>query len=257
MQACSKRCRQDGLRQTELARISILNPNPAPKSLTSRIHQDLRADILACRLVPSAKIRIADLQKRFGASLSVVREALSRLSTEELVDASDQRGFRVADVSAKDLEDLTRTRRQIEGIAMRQAIEMGDGYWEAAVNAAYADLVVQDQRVRGNKAWAYDPDWIRAHDAYHLALISGCDSPTLIRVCTQLSERMQRYRALSVDLAPHRNGHREHRQLVQAVLSRDAKSAVTILDEHFAETARILTEATGHIGQSASQNSSG
>ena len=217
------------------------------KSLTSRTYGELRADILCARLRPDQKLQINTLQERFGASLSVIREALSRLAAEGLVDAIDQRGFRVAPVSLADLEDLIRTRRQIEAIAIRQAIEQGDALWEASVSGAYAELARQDQA--GGDWYAIDAAWVSAHESFHRTLIAGCGSPWLIRLCNQMAERTQRYRHLSVAMAPHRDGPAEHKAIVQAVLSRDAEKAVAVLDGHFATTHRILTDASAHLGQ--------
>lgn len=210
-------------------------------SLTSRTCNELRVDILRCRLRPGARIRMTELQQRFGASLSVVREALSRLSSEGLVVALDQRGFRVAELSVEDLDDLVATRRRVETLALRVAMETGDAYWEAAVSAAYAELVRQDQL--GGAAYAQESSWVEAHNAFHHSLIEGCRSPWLMRLCDQLATQMQRYRYLAVDTQPHRDAPVEHKAIVQAVLSRDADRAVAVLDQHFAETARILRDA--------------
>ncbi|WP_461330679.1 GntR family transcriptional regulator [Bradyrhizobium liaoningense] len=72
------------------------NPGDGPRSLTSALHERLRADILATRLLPGQKLHIAGLAKTFSVSLAAVREALSRLVADGLVQASDQRGFRVS-----------------------------------------------------------------------------------------------------------------------------------------------------------------
>ncbi|HYS86404.1 MAG TPA: GntR family transcriptional regulator, partial [Bradyrhizobium sp.] len=97
-----------------------------PRTLTSAVLERLRADILSTKLVPGQKLHIAGLAKQFSVSLTAVREALSRLVADGLVQASDQRGFRVSPVSPADLEDVTRTRIDIEGLALRRSIERGD-----------------------------------------------------------------------------------------------------------------------------------
>ena len=74
-----------------------------PRSLTSAVQERLRADILSTRLLPGQKLHIAGLAKQFSVSLAAVREALSRLVADGLVQASDQRGFRVSPVSPADL----------------------------------------------------------------------------------------------------------------------------------------------------------
>src|SRR2546430_13765275 len=94
-----------------------------PRTLTSAVLGRLRADILSTKLVPGQKLHIAGLAKQFSVSLTAVREALSRLVADGLVEAADQRGFRVSPVSSADLEDVTRTRIDIERLAPRRSVE--------------------------------------------------------------------------------------------------------------------------------------
>ena len=111
-----------------------------PRSLTSAVQERLRADILSTRLLPGQKLHIAGLAKHFSVSLAAVREALSRLVADGLVQASDQRGFRVSPVSPADLRDVTQTRVDIEGLALRRSIERGDRTWLASVEQSFVAL---------------------------------------------------------------------------------------------------------------------
>jgi DNA-binding GntR family transcriptional regulator len=111
-----------------------------PRSLTSAVQERLRADILSTRLLPGQKLHIAGLAKQFSVSLAAVREALSRLVADGLVQASDQRGFRVSPVSLADLADVTQTRIDIEGLALRRSIERGDQTWLDSVKASHDRL---------------------------------------------------------------------------------------------------------------------
>ena len=108
-----------------------------PRSLTSAVQERLRADILSTRLLPGQKLHIAGLAKQFSVSLAAVREALSRLVADGLVQASDQRGFRVSPVSPADLRDVTQTRVDIEGLALRRSIERGDQEWLSSVETQF------------------------------------------------------------------------------------------------------------------------
>ncbi|MEA3132568.1 MAG: hypothetical protein QOG17_414, partial [Gammaproteobacteria bacterium] len=64
-------------------------------SLTQRAYDLLREALLDCRFEPGEPLRIGELCKRLDASQGAVREALSRLTSEGLVEARPQRGFRV------------------------------------------------------------------------------------------------------------------------------------------------------------------
>jgi len=143
-----------------------------------------------------------------------VREALSRLASSGFVIAEDQKGFRVASVSAKELLDITNTRVHIE-----------------------------------------EPEWERAHAAFHGALISASGSKWLNALAELLRDQTTRYRHLSVanlhaetsaesadGLA--RDVADEHLQLLNAVLARDVALATKLLAEHLWATSNLVLKLT-------------
>ena len=144
-----------------------------PRSLTSAVLERLRSDILSTKLVPGQKLHIAGLAKQFSVSLAAVREALSRLVADGLVQASDQRGFRVSPVSPADLEDVTRTRIDIEGLALRRSIERGDQAWLNSVESSFAALCAVPQRDPGDPM-KHNEVWIARHRIFHRALVNAC-----------------------------------------------------------------------------------
>ena len=83
----------------------------------------MRADILAGRFDPGARLSPRELATEFEVSLSVVREALSRLAEHGLVVATPQLGFSVVSLDVDDLVDLTKVRVLIEGAALREAVQ--------------------------------------------------------------------------------------------------------------------------------------
>src|SRR5215469_10320330 len=105
-------------------------------NLTQGAYEALRADLLACRIHPGSRLKIQELCARFSVSLGAIREALSRLTSEGLVVAEPQRGFRAAPISAADLTDLTMVRVEIETLCLKRAIAFGDVDWEARLVAA-------------------------------------------------------------------------------------------------------------------------
>src|SRR6478672_4213269 len=97
---------------------------------TDRAYAALLDEILSCRLAPGAKIIISEVAATWGFSPGAVREALARLSAEKMTVAAAQKGYSVAEVSAEELKDLTRTRIVIEQLCLRSAITHGDVEWE-------------------------------------------------------------------------------------------------------------------------------
>ena len=216
----------------------------APRSLTTLAFDRLRSDILAGDLRPKEKLRVQPLSQRYGIGATAIREALSRLVTEGLVTSEDQRGFCVAGVSNEELADLTRTRSWIEQTALRAAIVLGDVEWETGVLASFHRLSRIDPPSTGPQAAVA---WRQAHRQFHFALIGGCGSPWTLRLCALLYDQTERYRSLSgkAPAAARRDVLKEHRQITDAVLGRDADRACALLAAHFESTTRIILAQEG------------
>ncbi len=85
-------------------------PDDEIQSVTSRTYARLRQDILCGDLAPGTKLKIDDLRQRVGTGASSVREALSLLTSDHLVESIDQRGFRVAYASEAEFQEVLTTR---------------------------------------------------------------------------------------------------------------------------------------------------
>lgn len=212
-------------------------------NLTQSAYEQLRADILSCRLLPGSKLKIQELCTRYAVSLGAIREALSRLTSEGLVTAEPQRGFKAAPISPADLTDLTKVRIEIDSLCLRKAIETGDVAWESHLVAAFHRMSRTPERVAGDPTRSSE-EWAEAHAAFHTALVEGCGSPWLMRLHSQLYDQSERYRRLSVSVAPKkRNIGDEHQKIMDAVLARDADKAVKLLAQHLGATTAILLNA--------------
>ena len=97
-----------------------------PVTRTEHVYEILRGELLNGGLRPGQKLKLVELTERFGVSQSVIREALTRLTEQDLLIATPQRGFRVRDLSVEDIAELTETRIQVESLALRLAVERGD-----------------------------------------------------------------------------------------------------------------------------------
>lgn len=208
------------------------------KSLTSQAFERLRADILGGQLQPLQRLRIQALSEHYGIGATAIREALSRLVTDGFVESEDQRGFHVAPVAQEDLMDLTRTRVELESIALRSAIEHGGIDWEAAMLASYHRLA----RTPPPTSPGMLPAWADAHQRFHEALVAGCPSRWLLRMCRILFDQSERYRNLAdrYTSKQDRDPGIEHRLLMEATMARDSEKATKLLAEHFWTTTRII-----------------
>lgn len=211
------------------------------RTTASSLQLAIRQDLINGVFPAGTKLRIRELAERYDVGTIPLREALSRLCNTGFIDAIDQKGFRVSDVSDEELQDITQTRQKLESLALREAIERHDGEWEGRVLAAYHQLRRLPIHLEGPEQ-NINPEWERVHDAFHETLISGCPSAWLKRFCATMREQTARYRALAAGIghAEQRDVDAEHAAIVEAIVQRDADLACRLLTGHFATTTRLV-----------------
>jgi DNA-binding GntR family transcriptional regulator len=216
---------------------------PASGSLTAEAYERLRIDILCCRLEPGQKLVIQDLCDELKFSLGAVREALSRLTAEGLVDAQPRVGFRVAAVTEAELRDITMVRTKIEVSCLESAIRNGTLQWESNIMALLFELsklqledATDPNRLNGT--------WAETHRKFHQALVAACDSPWLLRLRETLYVHSERYRWMSHPRdRRQRNLQAEHEAIAKAAVARNAGKACSLLAQHIGKTTQIIVEA--------------
>jgi DNA-binding GntR family transcriptional regulator len=215
--------------------LAIADENPRTQS--SRAYLRLKREILFGRFRPNDKLKIVELAEAFEVSAGAMREALSRLIPEGLVVSRDQRGFIVAPLSLDDLDDLTQVRIDIEELALRRSLARGDSDWEALVLAAA-------HRLRRTSKFADSGEiefgWVELHDRFHSALVAACGSPQLLSIRAHLQQQTERYRFITAYKGIGREFEREHQEIVDAALDRDADKLVTLTRAHFRSTSDLV-----------------
>ena len=224
--------------------MSSVSVQASKRTLAGDVYESLRSDILTCRVAPGSKIRINDLCGQLGVNLGAVREALSKLSSEGLVTAEAQKGFRVAPVSRQELVDLTSTRIAIENLCLSDSIAHGDVVWESQIVASLHHLSRLPERDPADPA-RLSETWVVAHATFHQALVGACRNAVKLRIRTSLYDQSERYRRLSVPARGHakRDTLAEHRSISKAVLAHDLPTATGLMADHLNKTTEILLGA--------------
>jgi len=212
-------------------------------SLAEDVQGQLREEILLGMHDPGERLLAQPLAKRLQVSLSVVREALTRLAEQGLVKSTPQLGFTVTPLSVDDLADLTRVRIDIETLMIRRAVAEGDLAWEASVVAAHHHLAGTPVQADG----AMNPAWRGAHSDFHAAVAAGCASPLLRTFRSELYDKAELYRAWTVRVSGRRDAAKEHREICEAVLDRDAERACALMAAHVQLTTDLLLESLDNV----------
>lgn len=220
---------------------STLDGKPG-QSLTIRAYSQLREQIISGALRPGQRLKIESLRDQIEAGATPIREALSLLTSDGLVERLDKRGFRVSGVSLADYDDLHRTRCFLEEHALRESIARGDQAWEDRLVLVTHRLRRLPRMLTDQAGTRSNPEWERMHKTFHMTLLAASSSRTLLQFCDQLHDRLNRYRSLAAtgDQGLSRDWKHEHEGIAEAVINRDVEQSVERLMHHYERTTDIL-----------------
>ena len=199
-------------------------------TIGSATYQRIKHDIIFGKLAPGSKLKLDGLRERYEASMSTLRETLSRLASEGFVAAEEQRGFFVTVVSKDDFVEIANLRILLECHALQLSLQNGDTDWEGNLVAAHHKLhLLEKKMLMGDET--QKEDWKRYDSEFHLAMIQACGSANLLALHSILFDKYLRYQML---VLTHRGQEAvdEHKQMLDAAIERDSDRASSVLKTH-------------------------
>jgi len=216
-------------------------------TLVDEVVGRLRELISSGQIAPGERLRMRDLQDRFGVSHIPIREALRTLEGERLVENLPQRGAVASPVSLELLDEVYDARRLLEpAVAVRGMSRMTDDDL-AELAAAFAALEVAE--ILG------DDDFYRAHRRFHWLSLRAGATPTLERLITQLWGISDRFVKLSKSAYPAdvRVASAQHTEIFRMCAARD-EAVGPIIDRHLHVTQDVLrARFAEHVAAEAAQ----
>lgn len=210
-----------------MADLPVGLPSVAPRtSLREQVGDALRAALVSGALRPGVVYSAPGLAERFGVSATPVREAMLDLAKAGLVEAVPNKGFRVTELTERDLDEYTAIRALLEpptvasvaAHAPRERIEELRPLAEAIVAAAVRRDVLA---------------YVEADNAFHLALLALAGNGHLVEVVRDLRYRSRLYGVPGLaerdELEP---SARQHVELLDLVASGDADAAAAFTTAH-------------------------
>ncbi|AXI44788.1 GntR family transcriptional regulator [Sulfitobacter sp. SK012] len=205
-------------------------------SATRGAYLTLRGMILTGELPAGQKLKIEQLRGILKTGASPVREALSLLTSDMLVERIDQRGFRAAPANKANFEEILTLRCTLEDLALRQSIANASPSWEER-------LVLTHHHMK--KAAKKDTAvFEEAHKTFHMALLANSGLPMLERYCSQLYDLNIRYRYLAATSSTYqsRDVSGEHDEILEAAVQHNQDSASASLLNHYRRTGDYLSK---------------
>ncbi|WP_295695284.1 GntR family transcriptional regulator [Lapillicoccus sp.] len=204
---------------------------PEPRvSLNEVAYRRLRSEIITCRLAPGQRLTEKQLAADLGVSTAPLRDALTRLDHEGLIHTVPFKGYRVAPLTPRSIDDLFVVWRIIGPEVIRLGMTRASDDQLAAARAAFDEM---GDRVPGDAGAVHDIDLVNATFGT-LAEATGNDY--LVTVYRRLMGDMSRIRALRLtsevdDPSATSEGHWVRHVLAERDPDRAAEQARRHIDE--------------------------
>ena len=205
---------------------------------TMRAQFLLREKILAGELEPGSRLLEVYLAEDLGISRTPVRDALSRLAEEGLLERGNRGGFIVRSFTVADALDAIEIRGVLEGTAARLAAERGVPLERMARLEQIVDRM--DQLFDSDGVMQDFDGWGQMNSEFH-AYLRGLSGSAIVE--RELARVCKLPFASPTAFIHERSGHAsfrrslitaqtQHRALVDAIVKREGFRAETVAREH-------------------------
>lgn len=195
-------------------------------TLSQRVYEHLREEILTERLPPGAELSEVALSKKLAISRGPIREAMGRLAAEGLIIVRPRRRAEVRSLTPAELIDAYQVREALEVLAVRLASQR-----MTEDNLARLDRLI-DQMAGHARAHAV-ADFFAVNTEFHATLCELSGNRKLQEVHHRLAGEIGRFQAHTFALRGSLDGSlTEHRAIVAALRLRDADKAAELAAAH-------------------------
>lgn len=190
------------------------------------VFNTLRQAIITGEFAPGERLMEISLANRLGVSRTPVREAIRKLELEGLVIMIPRKGAQVARITEKNLRDVIEIRTVLEEFAAVLACERIDQARLHDLRQAHEDFIRSVEN--GDILDIVDKD-----ETFHDTIFRATNNDRLISIINNLREQFYRYRMEYVkDIRQRSNLVEEHRELLDAISSRDSIKAKELMKTH-------------------------
>lgn len=204
---------------------------PDASGAVETAYRFIRQAIISGDLAAGETLQEARLAELIGVSRTPVREALSRLSNEGLVVLERYRRGQVASFTQEDVAEVFRLRAKLEGHAARRAATRISSGEIEQLEAVEAEMETAFESLGWHR---HLPRFDELNNEFHAIIARAADSPRLVRILAsslELPASIFNYYSEPVE-ARTRRTHRQHREIIDALKSRNPDWAEAAMSAH-------------------------
>lgn len=233
-------------------------------TLGLQAYEELRRMLVTGRLEPGMQLVNRKLAEEIGMSMTPVREAVTRLASEGLVDHVPGAGAFVRRVTRQELAQLYDVRESLEPVATAQAAEHATAAEITELRAIAAGSFEMIRRIAARPERHADgplmADWIDADQRFHEIIFEAARNRWLSKVASDIKllafgfspqRRMPEFLTVAAAVQTWRG----HRRLIRAIETRQpALAAATVLDHIRAGKQEVFAHLAAHGNAGADEH---
>ena len=191
--------------------------------LRQQVYEQIKHDIITCKLAPGEPLSESQFLDRFQVSKTPIREALTSLVQDGLVEYTPNRGFMVTSISVSDIQEIFEARIFFETELFRLAVRK--------ISDAQIDELEKQSQVDGDiKSPDYAETFLESNRKFHVKLAAAGGNNRLLWYYDILMNEAQRL--FYMDISHHSKefqwGH-GHEGIISALRGRDESAGVMVI----------------------------
>lgn len=203
------------------------------RSKADLVTEHLRRAIQDGHIGPGARVVLDRVATDLGVSKVPVREAVTRLTGEGLLELKPNIGPVVPSFTADDVQETALLRVAVEAVALEGALPRHD---QASLDRAEQLLAQMADEIE---------DFPELNVRFHCSLITPAPYPYMRQTVENLLRRAQRFSTVHRVPGYRHDAHQEHQQLFGAVARGDLAGALELNERHIKSAAEQLTQRLG------------
>jgi DNA-binding GntR family transcriptional regulator len=194
--------------------------------LSETLREAIEEEVATGKLIPGTHLDEIELAKRFGVSRTPIREALSLLAGEGLVELRPRRGAVVAQITPQRLVEMFEVMAELEAMCVRLAVR----------RITQHELQELEQAHEGCRAAATSRDsdaYFYANEHFHHAIYIAGHNTFLSDQAHALQRKLRPYRRLQLRVRNRlQHSFEEHQGILNALRNGETELAVQSIRSH-------------------------
>ena len=207
------------------------------ETYSDQVADYVKERILNGDLVPGAPITETAIASELSISRAPVREAMLILLREGLIESHPQRGKNITALTAKQIKNSYFTGGILEAAAVARALN----YYTDEDIAELESIIAKMRQIAVNNGSVSDQAPL--DNSFHDLLFSRIDNDLIIELCRRACQGISKFLLYKewVKLFPAKKVYERHKQIVDALKTKDPQIIERIIREHYTESGERMS----------------